>query len=289
MTPARRRFLSHLSLAPALLLGGTPALAKNGSGEALTVGLMPYLSTRTLLHTHEALAHSLEQTLQRPVQLRTATDYQDFFQHLRNGSYDLVISPPHYAWLAISDYGYQPLLVHKEPIRGVIVSASNKPLHSSRDLRGGSIAINDRSALLAIIGSQVLAAEGLQEGRDYHFINTVSHSSALQNAVIGKTRAALVNATSLRLAPPDIRERTLVWREIAVIPGQFYIARPGLAAATVDAVRKALLVFEASAAGREFFSSTGQGGYRPVNADDRALLERALPETRRLLHAATPG
>ena len=88
---------------------------------------------------------------------------------------------------------------------------------------------------------------------------------------------------------PDIRERTLVWREIAVIPGQFYIARPGLAAETVDAVRKALLVFETSAAGREFFSSTGQGGYRPVNADDRALLERALPETRRLLHAATPG
>ena len=72
----------------------------------------------------------------------------------------------------------------------VIVSASNKPLHSSRDLRGGSIAINDRSALLAIIGSQVLAAEGLQEGRDYHFINTVSHSSALQNAVSVATRSA---------------------------------------------------------------------------------------------------
>lgn len=277
-------FFCALTLAIGLTLPQRAMAAEEPERTALTIGIVPYMSTGMLLRTHTGLARSLEQSLQRPVTLRTAPDYQIFFQRLRAGDYDIAITPPHYGWLAIRDHGFQPLLVHRDPIRGILVSAASQPISKIADLRGTSIAVTDRSALMAILGALTLAEEGLVENRDYQFIKAVSHSSAIHNAITGKTRAALVNSTSLTLAPADIRERTLIWGELAVFPGQFYIAHPRLGERDTKAVLAALLAFETEAAGQAFFTNSGLGGFRPINAEDRKTLERALPETRRLLH-----
>lgn len=277
-------FVCALSLALGLILQPASAAGKP-SGAPLTVGIVPYMSTGMLLRTHAPLAQSLESSLQRPVNLRTAPDYKSFFQRLRAGDYDIAITPPHYGWLAIRDHGFQPLLVHRDPIRGILVSAADQPVKNIADLRGASIAVTDRSALMAILGAQTLADEGLVENRDYQFVSAVSHSSAIHNAITGKTRAALVNATSLVLSPPEIRQRTQVWRDLAVFPGQFYIAHARLGE-DHRAVIAALQAFERSPAGQEFFTNTAQGGFRALTADDRKILERALPETRRQLREA---
>jgi len=280
-------FVCTLSLVLGMLLP-LPVLADEKAREsALTVGIVPYMSTGMLLRTHAALAKNLEASLQRPINLRTAPDYKSFFQRLRAGDYDIAITPPHYGWLAIRDHGFQALLVHREPIRGILVSATGQPIKHVADLRGGTIAVTDRSALMAILGSLTLADDGLIENKDYQFVSAVSHSSAIHNAITGKTRAALVNATSLLLSPPEIRQRTDVWRELAVFPGQFYIAHPRLGEPGIKAILTALQAFERTPAGQEFFTSTGQGGFRPISAEDRKVLERSLPETRRLLHDAT--
>lgn len=278
-------FVCALSLALGLILPHPATAAEKPAGTPLTLGIVPYMSTGMLLRTHAALAQSLESSLQRPVNLRTAPDYKSFFQRLRAGDYDIAITPPHYGWLAIRDHGFQPLLVHRDPIRGILVSAADQPVKNIADLRGASIAVTDRSALMAILGAQTLADEGLVENRDYQFVSAVSHSSAIHNAITGKTRAALVNAISLVLSPPEIRQRTQVWRDLAVFPGQFYIAHARLGE-DYKAVIAALQAFERSPAGQEFFTSTAQGGFRALTADDRKTLERALPETRRQLREA---
>jgi len=278
-------FVCALSLALGLLLPHPANAAEKPAGAPLTVGIVPYMSTGMLLRTHAPLAQSLESSLQRPVNLRTAPDYKSFFQRLRAGDYDIAITPPHYGWLAIRDHGFQPLLVHRDPIRGILVSAADQPVKNIADLRGASIAVTDRSALMAILGALTLADAGLVENRDYQFVSAVSHSSAIHNAITGKTRAALVNATSLVLSPPEIRQRTQVWGDLAVFPGQFYIAHARLGE-DHKAVIAALQAFERSPAGQEFFTNTAQGGFRALTADDRKILERALPETRRQLREA---
>lgn len=275
--------LCVLSLVLGLLLPHPATATEKGSRSALTLGIVPYVSTGTLLRTHATMAKSLESSLQRSINLRTAPDYQSFFRRLRAGDYDIAIAPPHYGWLAIRDHGFQPLLVHRDPIRGILVGSTDQPIREIGDLRGASIAVTDRSALMAILGALVLADQGLQENRDYKFLAAVSHSSAIHNAISGKTRAALVSATSLALSPPDIRQRTQVWGDLVVFPGQFYIAHARLSELDSKAVIAALLAFEHTPAGQEFFATSAQGGFRPLSADDRKILERALPETRRLL------
>uniref|UniRef100_Q47K13 ABC-type phosphate/phosphonate transport system periplasmic component-like protein n=1 Tax=Dechloromonas aromatica (strain RCB) TaxID=159087 RepID=Q47K13_DECAR len=249
----------------------------------LTVGLMPYLSTRTLLANYQPIAAALEDALKQPVQLLTAPDFDTFVRRVLDGEYDIALLAPHYARLAIKSYGYTPLLLHKSPIRGVLVSSRAQPLASFNDLRGQNIAIVDRSALLVIAGAITLGENGLTEGSDYHFIETVSHSSALHNAISGKARAALVSYSTLVLAAPELQRDALLWRDIASIPGQFYIAHSRVPPARQLAVKAALLAFEKTPEGQLFFEKTKHGGFREPTAEDYVLLDKMMPETRRLL------
>lgn len=264
-----------------LLLAG-PASASERA-PALNFGLMPYLSTRALLATYQPLAQALEQRLKQPVQLVSAPDFDTFIRRVIDGDYDLVLLAPHYARLAAVDHDYVPLLVHKTPIRGIFVTARQQPLNSPGDLRDQSIAIVDRSALLAIVGAASLADDGLREGRDYRFVETVSHSSALQNAISGKARAALVSWSTLALAASETQQAAVIWRELAGIPGQYYIAHNRLTRERREAIRRALLDFADSPEGRSFFEKTQHGGFREPSREDSALLDRLLPETRRQL------
>ena len=252
-------------------------------GRPLTVGLMPYLTTRTLLATYQPVAEALEKSVKQPINLQTAPDFDTFVKRVLDGEYDIALLAPHYARLATREYGYVPLLLHKAPIRGVLASSKSKPLNSFDDLRGQEISVVDRSALIAIAGAVTLAENGLKENVDYRFVETVSHSSALHNAISGKARAALVSYSTLLLAAPDLQRDTQVWRDIANIPGQFYIVHNRIPAARQQAVKAALLAFEKSPEGQQFFEKTRHGGFRVPTPEDNALLDRMLPETRRQL------
>ncbi|MBK7415969.1 MAG: hypothetical protein IPJ38_13470 [Dechloromonas sp.] len=59
--------------------------------------------------------------------------------------------------------------MNKTPIRGVLITARNKPLSTARNYVGQTIAVVERSALLAIVGAMTLADEGLMEGNDLFF------------------------------------------------------------------------------------------------------------------------
>ena len=268
-----------------LLAAAWPVRASDAerNAPALTLGIVPYLSTRNLLAIHQPLARSLEASLQQPVQIQTAPDYDTFVKRLVRGDFDLAIAPPHYARLAIREYGYQALLAHKAPIRGVLVTARAQPLASADGLRGKTIAIADRSALLVIVGTAALADLGLREDKDYRFVEAPSHASALHSAVSGKAAAALVTQTALLLAPAELQRDAVVWRELAQIPGQFYVAHNRLPDARQKAIKAALLAFERSTEGQTFFEKTRNEGFREPTAADNSQLDRALPETRRLL------
>ena len=120
---------------------------KPAASRPLSVGLMPYLSTRTLLANYQPIAVALETALKQPVQLLTAPDFDTYVKRVVDGEYDIALLAPHFARLAIREYDYTPLLLHKAPIRGVLVSNRNQPLTGFDDLRGQNIAIVDRSAL----------------------------------------------------------------------------------------------------------------------------------------------
>lgn len=265
------------------LLAAGSTLAEEKPSRFLTLGLMPYLSTRTLLATYQPIANTLEHDLHQPVKVVTAPDFDTFVKRTFAGDYDVAVLAPHYARIAIKDHGYKAMLVHKAPIRSVLVTHRNNPLNSLNDLHNQSIAVVERSALVAIGGALALAEVGLKEDVDYRFVETVTHSSALHSALSGKTRAAIISYATLLLAPPELQQETVVYRELTKIPGLFYLAHNRLAESRQAAIKAALLDFEPTAEGKAFFEKTAHGGFREPTREDYDFLDRMLPETRRLL------
>lgn len=281
-------WLRYLLIICCVLVTPLATAQEKVTSRSLSIGILPYLSTRTLLANYQPLAIALERELKQPIQLLTAPDFETFVKRVIDGEYDLAILAPHYARLATKEFGYSALLVNKTPIRGILVTARNKPLSNINELRGQTIAVVDRSALLAIVGVITLADEGLMEGNDYSFVQTISHSSALYNAVSGKSRAALISYSTLALAPAELQHEAVISRELAVIPGLFYIANNRIPVSRQQAIKAALLAFEKMPEGQQFFEKTQTGGYREPNRVDGELLDRLLPETRhqlgKLLH-----
>ena len=277
--PGRRRLLALLAG-----LGCTAlALPLQAREASLKLGLLPYLNTRTLIQNYQPLAAFLGKELGRAVQLETAPDFGTFLQRAFRGDYDLMLMAPHYGRLAEVEHGYRTVLIHKTPIRALMVTARQRPLASLEELRGQTLAIHERSAIIAILGVSWLRDQGLEENRDYRFAQTVTHSSALLHVQSGRARAALVSYSTLIQAPAELQQEMEIIHEYARIPGLYLLAHPRLGPAGIQAVRAALLQFEQSPEGQAFFKTTAHGGYREASPEDARLLDRSLPETRRLL------
>lgn len=278
--PLRRRMLTLLGSLACLASLSLPLQAQEAS---LKLGLMPYLNTRTLIQNYQPLATSLGKELGQPVQLETAQDFNNFLQRTFRGDYDLILIAPHYARLAEVEHGYKPILIHKTPIRAVLVTPRQQPLASLQDLKGQTLAIHERSAIVPILGVSWLKDQGLEENRDYQFTQTVTHSSALLHVQNGRARAAMVSHATLAQAPAELQQSVEIAHEYARIPGLYLMAHPRLPEARRLAIKKALLNFEQSPEGQYFFQTTTHGGYREATPDDARLLDRSLPETRRQL------
>lgn len=266
------------------LLGLMLALPAWGQeGQSLLLGVMPYLNTRTLITNYAPLAAALEKSLGRPVQLQTAPDFDTFNWRTFGGDYDLVLTAPHFARLATLDYGYQPLLVHRNSIRCLIVTSRNAPLASTEDLRDQVLAIHERSAIVPMAAASWLADEGLSEGKDYRFAEAITQTSALHSAINGKARAAVISEGVLLQAPPEARQEALVFKECGKIPGLFLLSHNRQPKALQSRIKAALLSFEQSPEGARFFEATKHGGYREPTGEDARLMDKVLPETRRKL------
>lgn len=280
-----------LFLVGACLLGMLPkstapahAQATHQARKSFEFGVLPYLNTRTLIATYQPVGAALEHSLRRPVALTTAPDLESFARRVFAGEFDLALVPPHYGRIAETDFGYAHLLSYSQYNEALLVTAKHEPLASLDDIRGTSVAIIERSSLLGILAARWFAERGLIEGRDFRFTETGNHSNALYQAVSGKARAAVIWRTILQKSPPELQRDTTTFGGVLYAgPSYSVLVNKRIAGPERQAIKDALLQFEKSPQGREFFGGVAHGGFRDPKAEDAALLDRVLPETRRLL------
>jgi len=249
----------------------------------LLFGIIPYLSTRTLVSVYSPLAADLERRLGRPVQLQTAPDFDTFSNRVFAGEYDLLLIAPHLGRLAELDYGYIPLLRHSNDIRCLLVVPQDGPLKSLGELHGKTIAISERSAMVPLLGMMWLKEKGLLVDRDFQVMENVTQSSALHSVASGKARAAIVSYSTLFQAPTDVQQAVRVADECPSAPGLLFMTHNRLPKPLRTQIKASLYAFEKTPEGQDFFAKSTHGGYREPSAADARLMDKVLPETRQFL------
>ena len=266
------RYLSVRGWLLACLLALSPILSM-AQATPLIVGVLPTLSPRVLLNNYQPFRTYLEQTLKRPVELVTATDFATFHKSTMAGDYDLVVTAAHLGRLAQTEGGYIPLATFTAANRAMLVTPRSAPLKSVRDLRGQAIATLDRFALITSQAVVWLDTQGLREGTDYRLLETSSHNSSAYSALSGESVLAIISPAGWGQMPTNIRDGLQVFASLPAIPGLMLLANPRLAR-EVPRLKSALLAFSPDLPeGKQFFEATRYQGIREITPEDMKSLD----------------
>ncbi len=151
----------------ALFLLANMQASRAGDTEPLIFGVFPYVTAKQVVETYRPIAYALEKRLKRRVLLYTARNFRTFAERTQQGEYDIVLTPPHLAWLARQDAHYRPILQYSNRVKGLLVVQSNSAFDSPEALRGRTIATVSPTAMVVLTIQDELAAHGIKKNIDY--------------------------------------------------------------------------------------------------------------------------
>lgn len=269
----------------ALLVSLSLSMYAHAAPAPLTIGVFPSISPQNQLARYLPLAHYLESQLLRPVQLYTAKNFRTFIEAGRRNDYDIVVTAPHFAWLAAQESGYQPLVQFSGTIRGVLIVGASSHLRTLQQLKGHDIAIPDPLALITLLAEQRFKHAGLSRDRDYHFIGRGNHSNAIFAVAQGDFSAAVVSLNNLTEFSPTLRRKVRVIDATETAPATFFMVNPRLSAAHIQAIRSALLRFNGTHAGKQFINLLQMGELIPGSSPALAKMAPYALQTQHMLRA----
>lgn len=239
----------------------------------LQVGILPTLSARVLLKNYQPLQLYLERELKQQVELTTATDFKTFHLNTIEGKYDVVVTAAHMARLAQTEAKYVPIAVYRAANRAVLIEATDQPLRSIQDLRGKSLAIGDRNALIVSQTISYLLQQGLREGIDYTLVETPTHNSAAYSVQSHQSVLAVSSPSGLKNIPDAIKDSVKIFAVLPDLPSLIWLVHPQLTSET-PRIKAAILGFTSDMdEGKQFFDATGYIGLRDISSAEMKLLD----------------
>ena len=266
------------------LASGLTSLALAQDAPPLRIGIHPFASTLALVSAHKPLQQYLAKELGRPVEFYTAPNFETYVGTLMAGGYDIAISPPHFAVLAMEAH-YVPLVRYRSRLEPILAVRKGDNFRQASDFRGKRIAMADRTAIIRIAAVKWLADHGLQRGRDYQIVERPTHGASVAAATMGEADAGLITAEALRLLPADIQAEIRVVHTGVKLPHLFTLVHRRLGDAEIARLKMALLAFPGTEQGARFMESKAYKGYEEIVPEDlRALkpyvdLYRAMSAT----------
>lgn len=274
-------------LASICLIGALrPALAQP---TPLRMALIPYLSPNVLVPLFQPLARHLEQDMGRPVELYTAPAIRSHVERILKPDFDIVFTAPHMGRLSQLDAGYIPIGSFERPLKGVITVHRAGPIETVEQLRGKTIAINDRLVLNSILTLQELEKRGIRLS-ELTVVPAASQNSAILSVAAGDVDAAITVNFALGQVPKDQLERVRVLfqtDDVPSMPSTLILVHPQMPMGDQRKLEQSLMRFGKTPEGKQFLQASSYSNVVAINPAHLKNLDIYLPELRRLLAIKT--
>lgn len=280
-----RRFALNLIRVLFSLSLALPMTRAGAQEQTLRMALIPYLSPNVLVPLFQPLASHFEKDLGRPVALFTAPSIRSHVERILKPEFDIIFSAPHFGRLSQLDAGYVPIGSFERPLKGVITVKKNGAIKTIEQLKGQTIAINDRLVLNSILTLQELEKRGISLG-DIKIVPAASQNSAILSVIAGDVDAAITVNFALSQVPVDKLEQINVLfqtGDVASMPSTLILVHPKMPKDQQSKLRASLLRFAETAEGKQFFVVSSYKNVVPINPAHLKNLDIYLPELRRLL------
>ncbi|MEK6747681.1 MAG: PhnD/SsuA/transferrin family substrate-binding protein [Pseudomonadota bacterium] len=262
-----------------LLLMATQA----ARAEPIEFGILPVLSTRSIITLYDPLREYLERRLGLHVILATAPDYRTYIARTQNREFRYLMTAPHFARLAQLESGYRPMVRVKHEQLALLLTDKATGVANLAALRGKIIATPDSLAVVTLMGMEMLRAASLSLGKDVTLRAFPSFNSALIALRNGEVAAAFSSPVALTQMPEDQRRGLITLATSQPQLPVCYLANPSAPPSEVAAMTHALLEFEATPEGQAFFKKTGYEGFRALQEVDLRTMDRYVKEIKKRL------
>ncbi|ARU30385.1 hypothetical protein CAP31_00955 [Sulfuriferula sp. AH1] len=246
--------LTRRRLCAALALTGLPAAAR-AEPATLTLGLFPNLPAHKLIELYRPLADYLEQQLNCKVNLFSAKDFRAFYRATRKNQFDILVTAPHLAWLAMVESDYRPLATFTSPVTGVVIARRDADVRTAVDCRGRTVAMVDPLSIVSQLGLNYFKTLGLTPNVDYRLAIYNNHANAALAVMIEKADCAVVGNLPFQQMAGEVQSQLRVVAETAAVPSQFVMTNARLPPALCERVRSALLAFSRTPSGSVFIKT----------------------------------
>lgn len=277
------RWLYIVSCVLTVLTGSSSAIA-NDKPE-LILGVFPYVSPAQLVAFHTPLKDHLAKSLQRPVSLVTAPDFDSFVERTRQGQYDIIITAPHLGRLAETRDGYKRLAMTGHTVQGIFLTRKDSTIQKIENLRGKSVMIAQRTSIIYQMAEQLLRDRGLAPGETVTIIETRTHNNAMHAPLRGEADASVSGTLLWRVLGDEQKGQMRVIGTTDEAPGFLLMANKRLPKEDVESIKNLLLDYHNVAGNETYFSATGYKNFQKV--DDK-VMRRLDPYTRILINPTSP-
>ena len=251
----------------------------------LRMALIPYLSPNVLVPLFQPLASHFEKDVEQPVALFTAPSIRSHVDRILKPDFDIIFSAPHFGRLSQLDAGYIPIGSFERPLKGVITVKKNGAIKTVEQLKGRTIAINDRLVLNSILTLQELGKLGVSLS-DIKIVPAASQNSAILSVISGDVDAAITVNFALSQVPADKLEQVNILfqtGDVASMPSTLILVHPKMPKDQQSKLRASLLRFAETTEGKQFLAVSSYHNVVPINPAHLKNLDIYLPELRRLL------
>lgn len=255
--------------------------------ETLRLGVLPFMPTLVVFKRFGPLRELLTERLGRPVELKTAPDFQAFVQRTNAQAYDIVWTAPHFALLAAEQDKYEVLATWNKQAVGMVLVREDSPVTKPEQLAGRMVATPAASAIVTLLAKEHLAKLGLRGDRAPRFSATPDHLTSRAAVLYGDADAAIVG----RQIALDAQAKELPLRVLATtagVPGVAVLASTRLPRPLRERIRQELIQLAGHEQGRTVQAASSLPSYQPAARDDLAPLGRFLTDDIRRLAIEVP-
>ena len=253
--------------------------------QTLRIGVLPYLSPRTLLLQFAPLRDFLQEELHQAVEIQTAPDLPRFLARTHRGDFDLVISAPHFARLAQTTHDFLPLVAIRADFYALLFVPKHSAAATLGALRGKTLHLPHRLSFVSFQIEDFLRQRGLNPERDLRLLYYSTDNNAILATEQGRDDAGAAQRSVFENMPGSITAQLRIVGSTQSAVSLVLLAHPRLAATSLPAIRSSLLKFPYSEPGLRFFQAS-HSEFIPSDAAMMAKLDIYLPRlTARLAQA----
>lgn len=208
----------------------------------IRIGLFPFHSPQHLVAYYDSLRMHLEQDLKVTVQLETAPSVEDYTVRAIRGHYDVALIPAHLGRMLQVDYHWRPLARYVPDNTVYLVSRRRGTIRTPADLKGKTIATQDRNLLMSMAAMRWLRERGVTDD-EVDWLETGGLASSVYAVTTGQADASVATLSSLSLTPQtELDQLDLLW-EIGNIPQLYLMGSPQLTARRKAGLQAACLSY----------------------------------------------